>query len=106
MELQGLLLLWQDLEIELADPTILRLDPNLQPFGELEFKARGLDGLLDRLETAGQIPSDQALGLRFLLLAMTRVEAGEAPYVLLPVSLRQGQVYLGPQLVARIPPLP
>lgn len=106
IDLQRLFLLWQDLEIELAKPATLRLDSKLQPSGELEFRARGLDALLNRLEKAGRVPSDRALGLRFLLLAMTRVEAGQAPYVLLPVSLRQGQVFLGPQLVARIPPLP
>jgi hypothetical protein len=106
VELQALRLVWQDLELELASPARLRLDAELRPLGTLEIKARGLDRLLDRLERAGRMSAEQALGLRFLILAMTRVEAGAAPFVRLPVSFRQGQLYLGPQLVGRIPPLP
>ncbi len=75
----------------------LTLDEALRPLGDLQTRIAGLPALLDRLVAQGLMADNQArlTKLAVLALAAERDSQGRA-VVELPVSFRQGYLYLGP----------
>ena len=64
---------------------------------------RGLPETLDRLAKAGAIDRGAAAAIKFALLALAGVGAnGE---MVVPVTLRNGSLYLGPVRLLRISPV-
>jgi len=84
----------------------LALDDLLRPSAAFDAKVAGLSGTLDALVAAKLIKPDAArlAGVGLLLFARTPPGGGE-PELTVPVSALDGEVYLGPIKMGRVPPL-
>lgn len=95
---------WGPLELQ-ADGA-LRLDEALRPEGELDSTLRGADAVIDRLVAAGKMKPEAALAARLTLMALGRRDGATGETVLaVPISLRQGMLYLGPIPIVPIAPV-
>ncbi|RVU36609.1 DUF2125 domain-containing protein [Hwanghaeella grinnelliae] len=119
-DMRGALEIWRDaggtldvpwLSMEWG-PTKLRaegtmaLDDLLRPSAAFEAKVAGLSGTLDALVAANLIKPDAArlAGVGLMLFARTPPGGGE-PELAVPLSALDGQVYLGPIKMGRVPPV-
>jgi hypothetical protein len=101
LEIEALTLVWGDLSM--SGQGTLVLDDSLRPEGRISTRVRGLPETLDRLAKAGAINRGAAAAIKFALLALAGVGAnGE---MLVPVTLRDGSLYLGPVRLLRISPV-
>ncbi len=84
----------------------LALDEELRPSAAFDTKVAGLGDTLDALVTAKLIRPDAArlAGVGLMLLARTPPGGGE-PELAIPLSATDGEVYLGPIKMGRIPPV-
>ena len=87
--------LWGPLDLQ-ADGE-LQLDQALRPAGELDSRLKGAGAIIDRLSATGKIKPDAALAARLVVAALGRPDSVTGESVLaVPISLRQGMLYLGP----------
>lgn len=100
VELDHVSLEWLPMALE-AQGT-LALDPAGQPLASLSTRMRGFGPLMDRLAEAGTIPADTANAAKMMLLLIARPDTKGRPSVPVPVSLQDGNLYLGPARVAWI----
>ena len=84
----------------------LALDDLLRPSAAFEAKVAGLSGTLDALVSAKLIKPEAArlAGVGLLLFARTPPGGGE-PELAVPLSALDGEVYLGPIKMGRVPPV-
>ena len=84
----------------------LGLDGNLRPEGVLNGRIGGLAAALDKLSEAGLIDKTAAFALKLSALALSRQEAGTGRAVVdLPITLRDGLLYLGPVALFPLAPV-
>lgn len=82
----------------------LSLDQNFQPQGAFTAKMKGLFSVLEILRTKGLIQGPNAVLATMALSAFsTRAKDGGASSITLPVTVQNGNLSLGPVLVAKIP---
>lgn len=103
VEIERIVLEWEPLALE-GEGTFA-LDPALQPLVALSARVRGYEGLMDRLSGAGVLDPANANLAKMLLTLMAKPDAQGRPAVPVPVTLQDGDLYLGPARVARVPPL-
>lgn len=101
IELDHLSLEWAPVALE-AQGT-LALDPAGQPLASLSTRMRGFAPLMDRLAAAGTLPADSANAAKTVLLLMAKPDTKGRPTVPVPVSLQDGNLYLGSARVAQVP---
>jgi len=82
------------------------LDAKFRPLGAFTARVRGLPETLDRMTAQGLLEPGAALALRLGALALAKGEDENGrPVVQLPITLQDGQVYLGPVAVAKLAPV-
>jgi hypothetical protein len=92
---------WGPIEVEAKGSGTL--DALLRPEGKFDARIRGLPEAVDVLKRRGLIQDGAALALKTAAFALAQSEAGSnRPVVTLPVTLRDGLVYLGPVAILRI----
>jgi hypothetical protein len=101
LEIAALTLVWG--ELALSGQGTLVLDQALRPEGRISARVRGLPKTLDRLADAGVIKRNVATTIKFGLLALAG--AGSNGEMVVPVTLRDGSLYLGPVRLLRISPV-
>jgi hypothetical protein len=101
LEIQALTLVWG--ELSLNGQGTLVLDRELRPEGRITTRVRGLPKTLDRLAAAGAIKRNVAATIKFALLALAG--AGGNGEMVVPVTLRDGSLYLGPVPLLRLSPV-
>lgn len=96
--------IWGPLDLQ-ADGA-LSLDEALRPAGQLDSTLRGAGAVIDRLVEAGTMKPEAALAARLALMALGKPDGATGETVLtVPISLRQGMLYLGPIPIAPIAPV-
>jgi hypothetical protein len=101
IELDNLHLKWGGLGAT-ATGTIA-LDQDLQPFGGLTGAIQGYDQILTTLVQTGYLrPSDAGLA-RIALTMLARGGADGRPEITTALTIRNGQVFLGPAKLGRVP---
>lgn len=86
----------------------LGLDQRLRPQGTLEVTVRGLDPALTRLQETGVLEPKIATYARMAVAAISAQQSdgqGDDDAVKLPLSFREGRVYLGPVPLWRLSPV-
>lgn len=102
LEVTKLLLSWGPLRAE-GDGTAA-LDAALQPQGAFSLRIQGLAQLLAALERQRLIEPQAAAIARLALTAFSRQGAdGTTPEILLPVTIQQRRLFLGPIPLATLP---
>ena len=101
VEIEHLLLDWAPLGLE-ADGTIA-FDRRLQPLAAFSARVRGTAPLLDRLAETRQIQPGAAMVAKTLMALMAKPDGQGRAAVSLPISLQDGQLWLGPVRVAAVP---
>lgn len=101
VELDHLSLDWTPLALE-AQGT-LSLGADGQPRATLSTRMRGIAPLMDRLADNGVLPADAAQSAKIVLMLMSRPDSQGRPAVPVPISLQDGEVYLGSARVAQLP---
>jgi hypothetical protein len=95
---------WAPLDLEATGR--LSLDEQLRPLGDLQTRIAGLPRYLDRLAARGLMEPKQALAIKAAVLALSREEDGEGRAVVeLPLSFRQGFLFLGPLRLTALSPV-
>lgn len=84
----------------------LGLDRKLRPLGAINARLRGLIETLDRFIAAGALEPGQAVPAKIALLTLSgpKDENGER-VIALPITLREGRLFLGPVPLLRISPI-
>lgn len=101
VEVRKLDLRWGPIEVEAKGHAVL--DALLRPEGTFNARIRGLPEAVDVLNRRGAIQDGAAFALKTAAFALAQTEAGsDRPVVALPVTLRDGLVYLGPVALLRI----
>ncbi|HMA15331.1 MAG: DUF2125 domain-containing protein [Bacteroidota bacterium] len=96
--------IWGPLDLQ-ADGA-LSLDEALRPEGQLDSTLKGAGAVIDRLVAAGRMKPEAALAARLAVMALGRPDGVTGETVLtVPISLRQGMLYLGPIPIAPIAPV-
>jgi hypothetical protein len=81
----------------------LALDGGLQPIGALTALIRGYNQIIDALVTAGSLRSGDA-ALAKIALGLLAKEGPDGSYeISAPLTLQNGQAFLGPARLARLP---
>lgn len=100
VEVEHAALDWAPLALE--GQGTLSLDAAGQPQATLTTRMRGVGPLMDRLAETGAVPADTATSAKMVLLLLARPDAKGRPAVPVPVSLQEGELYLGSARVARL----
>lgn len=101
---RGLDLRWGPIEIAAQGTAVL--DALLRPEGVFDARIRGLPEALDALAKRGKIESGAVFALKMTAIALSETEPGNGrPVVALPITLRDGLVYLGPVAIFPIGPV-
>jgi hypothetical protein len=96
--------LWGPLDLQAKGE--LELDQALRPAGELESRLKGAGALIDRLSAEGKLKPEAALAAHLAVAALGRPDGVSGETVLaVPISLRQGMLYLGPIPLVPIAPV-
>lgn len=104
VELDRVALDWPPLGLE-GEGTAA-LDPQGQPLLALSARIRGFDGLLERLAGPGGLDPAAGRALKTVLTLMSKPDSRGRPAVAVPVSVQDGQLYLGPARLAPVPAIP
>ena len=95
---------WPPITLEAAGS--LTLDEALRPLGDLQARIAGLPALLDRLAAQGLMTKNQARATKLAVLALAAERDSQGRAVVeLPVSFRQGYLYLGPLPLVPVSPV-
>jgi len=103
VEIDRLALDWAPLALE-ADGTVT-FDAGLQPLAAFAARVRGAAPLIDRLAANGRIEAGAALAAKTVLILLARPDSQGRPAVPVPVTIQDGQMWLGPARVAAVPPI-
>ncbi|MFQ5775842.1 MAG: DUF2125 domain-containing protein [Kiloniellaceae bacterium] len=104
LEVDELDLRWGPLEVKAEGSG--GLDEALRPQGAFDARIRGLPETIDALAARGLIKAGGALAIKMTVLALSRTEDGDArPVIALPVTLRNGLMYLGPVALFSVGPV-
>ena len=101
--LQTAHLVWDDLDATVTGT--LALDNDLQPIGSLSATIAHPDALIDAAVATGMLKERFAGVIKTVLAALAHPAANGQPVVTAPITLQEGQVFLGPAAVARLPHL-
>lgn len=104
LKLGRLELIWDSLAME--GDGAMGLDAELRPEGAVTARMRGLIETIDKFIAAGVLEMGMAVPAKMGLIALggTRDENGKR-VIVLPVTLREGQLFLGPAPLIRISPV-
>jgi hypothetical protein len=84
----------------------LTLDEALRPLGDLQARIAGLPDLFDRLAAQGLMADNQARATKLAVLALAAERDSQGRAVVeLPLSFRQGYLYLGPLRLLPVSPV-
>ena len=104
LEVRRLEVTWGTLALEATGT--LGLDNELRPEGTLTARLRDVGRTVDSLAATGLIKAKQARTAKVLLLALAGRPAKDGSTVVtLPVTLREGLLYLGPAPLLRLSPV-
>ncbi len=104
LDIQRLKLRWGPLQLEAEGQ--LALDKELRPTGELTSNLRGGSDLVEHLAERKMIAERAAGALKLAIFALSRsADDGGPPVVELPISLKDGLLYLGPVALFRLRPV-
>ncbi|MCG8361296.1 MAG: DUF2125 domain-containing protein [Kiloniellales bacterium] len=107
LDVHRVMFVWGPLTLE-GDGT-LGLDQELRPSGALKARMKGLKETIGALEAAGKLDSGQALALNLTVGALASLSSGSndpnSPEVVLPVTLQEGRLFLGPVPLLRLDPV-
>lgn len=96
--------LWGPLDLQAEGE--LTLDQALRPAGQLESRLKGAGALIDRLAAAGKLKPEAALAAHLAVAAFSRPDGASGETVLaVPITLREGMLYLGPIPLVPIAPV-
>jgi len=95
---------WPPLGLE-GDGTAA-LDPHGQPLVALSTRIRGFDTLMDRLAQNGLVEPASGRTLKTILGLMSKPDTRGRPAIPAPVSIQDGQLYLGPARLTPVPSIP
>jgi len=103
IELDNLRLDWGALGATAAGT--LSLDRDLQPIGELSGAIRGYDQILTTLVQSGQIRTTDARLARIALTILAKTGPDGKPQIQTTFAIQDGQMFLGPARLGRVPRL-
>lgn len=84
----------------------LALDEQMRPLGSLKAEVRGLSATLDRLVQAGMVEPGPAQLAKIAVAALGRRDQDSGDTVIeVPITLRDGRLYLGPAALLRLSPV-
>ncbi len=84
----------------------LSLDPELRPQGRLDMAVQGLEAAMDRLAEAGVLDAKTAGYVKLAVVALGRQDSEHGKTtVQVPVTLRDGRLYLGPVPLLKLSPV-
>jgi hypothetical protein len=104
IELHRVALHWDAIEL-VGDGTVT-LNGDLQPEAAFTGHIRGWDALLDGFVQAGTMTAIDAANARLGLGLLTRVAPDGKNELRAPITLQNGQVFLGPAKLAKLKPIP
>lgn len=104
LELDHVAVDWPPLGLE-GDGTAA-LDPHGQPLVALSTRIRGFDALMDRLARNGMVEPTSGRALKTILGLMSKPDTRGRPAIAVPISVQDGQLYLGPARLAPVPAIP
>lgn len=103
-ELDRLTVEWGPLQ--LAGNGTLALDRELQPLVALSTTIRGFDETVDQLKAGGFIRSKDARTAKLVLALMAKPQPnGALPAIEMPLTIQDGELYMGPLALAQVPPI-
>jgi len=94
---------WGPLTVD-ANGTVT-LDERFRPLAAFESAFGGLSPTLDALTDAGMIKEKNARIVKLGLVLLSSTSSSGKPVIKLPLSIQDGQVYLGPVAVASVRPI-
>ncbi len=103
LEIRQARLVWDDFRLTLSGA--LGLDPTLQPEGTLQARIAGVDRVLDWMVETGQVTETHIRAVRFGLQLISRMGEDGRRIVVAPLAIGQGQIRLGPLVIAELPPV-
>jgi len=84
----------------------LTLDSELRPQGQLDMAVQGLETAMERLAEAGVLDAETASYVKLAVVALGRRDSADGQTtVQVPVTLRDGRLYLGPVPVLKLSPV-
>jgi len=101
LEVRRLLFEWLPLTID-AEGT-LALDDRLQPIGAFSTRITGLKETLETMESWGFIDSGQTASAQIILGLMVNTPPGGEPELLVPVSIQNQRLSMGPLELIAVP---
>lgn len=92
--------------LQLAGKGTLALDRELQPLLALSTSIRGFDETVDQLKAGGLIRSKDARTAKLVLALMAKPQPnGAPPAIEVPLTIQDGELYLGPVRLAKVSPI-
>lgn len=104
LELDHLAVDWPPLGLE-GDGTAA-LDPHGQPLVALSTRIHGFDAAMDQLASNGLVEPATGRTLKTILGLMSKPDHRGRPAIPAPLSIQDGQLYLGPTRLAPVPAIP
>lgn len=104
LELDHLAVDWPPLGME-GDGTAA-LDPHGQPLVALSTRIHGFDALMDQLAQNGLVEPATGRTLKTILGLMSKPDHRGRPAIPAPLSIQDGQLYLGPARLTPVPAIP
>ena len=105
LELAEFAVEWGDLSIDSSGD--LRISDEGTPEGAINARIAGVEGLLAAMEDSGQLQPKQAAAYRqmFVMLSQSQGDQGQPGSVEVPITMREGGLFLGPAQIANLPVL-
>lgn len=103
LQVADLAFVWGPLQVQAQGAAAL--DQALRPEGAFTARLRGLNETTEALLKRGLIKSKAALAVRFAVLALAKTDPDGQPVVTVPVTLRDGLLYLGPVALFAVGPV-
>lgn len=103
IDIHSLDLDWPPLEV--AGEGSVALDRQMRPVGAFTAEVVGYREMIDAFEQLGQIPANQAAMAGGALDAMARTGEDGKKRLTVPLSVQDGHLFVGPLMVAEVPPV-
>ncbi|MDA8231883.1 MAG: DUF2125 domain-containing protein [Magnetospirillum sp.] len=81
-------------------------DPRMQPLAAFSAHVRGYGALMDRLARNGVVEPGAAAAAKLFLSMMAKPDSQGRAAIPVPITLQDGQLSLGPAMIATFPPIP
>ena len=101
VEVRQLRLQWG--EVGITAKGSLALDERMRLIGALTAQIKGYEKLIDLAVATGDLRDDSIVGTRAVLGLLAAASGG---ILSVPVRLQDGQLFLGPAVIAKLQPLP